>query len=45
MDWVATMGITRASCAVRLRTLRRSPPEQARLRENGETTFGAEIRG
>ena len=30
-----------ASGAVWPRSLRRSPPEQARLRENGETTFGA----
>ena len=35
----------RASVAVWLRPLRRSPPEQTRLRENGETTFGAVDRG
>ena len=34
-----------ASGAVWPRSLRRSPPEQARLRENGETTFGAVDRG
>ena len=35
----------RASCAVWRRTLRWSPPEQARLRENGETTFARWIGG
>ena len=34
-----------ASGAVWLRTLRRSPPEQARLRENGETTSARWIGG
>ena len=34
-----------ASSAVWPRPLRQSPPEKPRLRENGETTFGAVDRG